>query len=190
MAIFLLPLIQIYTKGINDANYTNALLVILFVVMNLLANGKLPSNHVLEYSGKFEETRSHAIWEMIINDLKPCKIAHKRPFLLFIGLIHITVLRQIKIVFVMAYYFIVRTIFSPAFYTFFSYLWHFAFPKPTIVNHFWNTHALFLHNSIKFLNAPLKNIKFTPIYKGTIQRECIIPFISSLANESQLKPST
>ena len=67
MAVFLLPLIQIYTKGINDANYTNSLLVILFVVMNLLSNGKLPSNHVLEYSGKFAETRSHAIWEMVIN---------------------------------------------------------------------------------------------------------------------------
>ncbi len=67
MAVFLLPLIQIYTKGINDANYTNALLILLFVIMNLLSNGKLPSNHVLEYSGKFEETRSHAIWEMIIN---------------------------------------------------------------------------------------------------------------------------
>lgn len=67
MAVFLLPLIQIYTKGINDANYTNVYLVLLFVVMNLLANGKLPSNHVLEYSGKFEETRSHAIWEMLIN---------------------------------------------------------------------------------------------------------------------------
>ena len=35
--------------------------------MNLLSNGKLPSNHVLEYSGKFEETRSHAIIEMVIN---------------------------------------------------------------------------------------------------------------------------
>lgn len=67
MAVFLLPLIQIYTDGINDANYTNGLLVLLFAVMNLLANGKLPSNHVLEYSGKFEETRSHAIWEMVIN---------------------------------------------------------------------------------------------------------------------------
>ena len=67
MAVFLLPLIQIYTSGITDAEYTNVYLVILFVVMNLLANGKLPSNHVLEYSGKFEETRSHAIWEMIIN---------------------------------------------------------------------------------------------------------------------------
>lgn len=67
MAVFLLPLIQIYTQGINDANYTNVYLVILFVIMNLLANGKLPSNHVLEYSGKFDETRSHAIWEMVIN---------------------------------------------------------------------------------------------------------------------------
>ena len=67
MAVFLLPLIQIYTKGIDDANYTNIYLVLLFVIMNLLSNGKLPSNHVLEYSGKFEETRSHAIIEMMIN---------------------------------------------------------------------------------------------------------------------------
>ena len=67
MAVFLLPLIQIYTQGIDDANYTNVYLVFLFVLMNLLSNGKLPSNHVLEYSGKFKETRSHAIIEMIIN---------------------------------------------------------------------------------------------------------------------------
>ena len=67
MAVFLLPVIQIYTKGINDADYTNVYLVILFVIMNLLSNGKLPSNHVIEYSGKFEETRSHAILEMVIN---------------------------------------------------------------------------------------------------------------------------
>ena len=67
MAVFLLPLIQIYTQGVDDANYTNVYLVLLFVLMNLLSNGKLPSNHVLEYSGKFEETRSHAIIEMVIN---------------------------------------------------------------------------------------------------------------------------
>lgn len=67
MAVFLLPLIQIYTSGIDDATYTNTLLVFLFVVMNLLANGKLPSNNVIEYAGCFTKTRSHAIWEMIIN---------------------------------------------------------------------------------------------------------------------------
>lgn len=67
MGVFLLPLIQIYTSGINDAEYTNNLLLILFVIMNLLANSKLPINGVIEYSGDFKKTRSHAIWEMAIN---------------------------------------------------------------------------------------------------------------------------
>ena len=67
MAVFLLPLIQIYTDGVNDANYTNAFLVLLFVIMNLLANGKVPANSIIEYSGSFKKTRSHAIWEMTIN---------------------------------------------------------------------------------------------------------------------------
>ena len=67
MAVFLLPLIQIYTSGINDAEYTNVFLLLLFVIMNLIANGKLPINGIIEYSGDFEKTRHHAIWEMIIN---------------------------------------------------------------------------------------------------------------------------
>jgi hypothetical protein len=67
MAVFLLPLIQIYTKGIDDAEYTNVWLVFLFAVMNLLASSKLPSNGVIEYAGDFQKTRSHSIWEMAIN---------------------------------------------------------------------------------------------------------------------------
>ena len=67
MAVFLLPLIQIYTSGINDAQYTNPLLVLLFVIMNLIANTKIPVNSVVEYSGDFKKTRSYAIWEMVIN---------------------------------------------------------------------------------------------------------------------------
>ena len=67
MAVFLLPLIQIYTSGIDDAEYTNPLLLLLFVMMNLVANSKLPANSIIEYSGDFEKTRTHAIWEMIIN---------------------------------------------------------------------------------------------------------------------------
>ena len=67
MAVFLLPLIQIYTSGINDAEYTNTWLVLLFVIMNLASNAKLPSNSVIEYSGDFDKTRSHAIFEMVIN---------------------------------------------------------------------------------------------------------------------------
>lgn len=67
MAVFLLPIIQIYTSGINDAEYTNTALLLLFVIMNLIANSKLPINGVIEYSGDFKKTRTHAIWEMVIN---------------------------------------------------------------------------------------------------------------------------
>ena len=67
MAVFLLPVIQIYTSGINDAEYTNVLLVLLFVIMNLIANAKLPANGIIEYAGEFDKTRAYAIWEMIIN---------------------------------------------------------------------------------------------------------------------------
>lgn len=67
MAVFLLPLIQIYTSGIHDAEYTNAFLVLLFVIMNLFANAKLPANGIIEYVGDFKKTRAYALWEMIIN---------------------------------------------------------------------------------------------------------------------------
>jgi len=67
MAVFLLPLIQIYTSGINDAQYTNKMLLFLFVLMNLIANCKMPANSIIEYSGDFSKTRSYAVWEMIIN---------------------------------------------------------------------------------------------------------------------------
>ena len=67
MAVFLLPLIEIYTSGINDAQYKNVWLLMLFVIMNLVASSKLPSNSVIEFSGDFAKTRSHAILEMVIN---------------------------------------------------------------------------------------------------------------------------
>lgn len=67
MAVFMLPLIQIYTRGINDAQYTNVFLLLLFVIMNLVSNSKIPANSIIEYSGDFEKTRSYAIWEMVIN---------------------------------------------------------------------------------------------------------------------------
>jgi len=67
MAVFLLPIIQIYTSGINDAEYTNVFLLMLFVIMNLIANSKLPANGVIEYSGDFKKTRLYAVLEMIIN---------------------------------------------------------------------------------------------------------------------------
>ncbi len=67
MALFLLPFIRIYTKGVSDINYIDSLLLMLFVMMNLLANGKLPANQVINFAGCFQETRHHAVMEAVIN---------------------------------------------------------------------------------------------------------------------------
>lgn len=67
MCLFLLPIIQIYTGGINDADYINPTLILLFVVAKLFACAKAPLSQVIEYFGTFESTRWHAVAEMILN---------------------------------------------------------------------------------------------------------------------------
>lgn len=67
MSVFLLPIIQLYTGGIDDAEYTNATLLFLFVLTNIFSNVRIPSTQTMEFSGKFRDTRSHAIIEMILN---------------------------------------------------------------------------------------------------------------------------
>lgn len=67
MCLFLLPIIQIYTGGINDADYINPLLVLLFVVAKLFSCAKTPLSQVIEYSGTFDKTRWHAVTETAIN---------------------------------------------------------------------------------------------------------------------------
>lgn len=67
MCIFLLPIIQIYTGGIKDADYIQPALILLFVISKIISAAKLPANQVVEYSGRFSETRWHAITEMVIN---------------------------------------------------------------------------------------------------------------------------
>ena len=67
MCVFLLPVIQIYTGGINDANYINPALVLLFAVAKMISAAKIPVSQIIEYSGSFNATKWHAVCEMIIN---------------------------------------------------------------------------------------------------------------------------
>lgn len=67
MCVFLLPIIQIYTGGIKDADYINPLLIFLFVIAKLFSCAKLPASQVIEYSGSFEKTKWHAVTEMAVN---------------------------------------------------------------------------------------------------------------------------
>lgn len=67
MATFLLPIITLYTKGITDIDYYNPMLLILFVIMKLLTNSKIPCNDVINFEGMFEATKHHAIIEAMLN---------------------------------------------------------------------------------------------------------------------------
>ena len=67
MATFLLPIIELYTKGITDIDYYNPMLLVLFAVMKLLTNSKIPCNDVLNFEGVFEKTRHHAVIEAVLN---------------------------------------------------------------------------------------------------------------------------
>lgn len=51
MAVFLLPIVGMYTKGIDDADYINPLLMLLFPLVSVLECAKLPVNQVIEYAG-------------------------------------------------------------------------------------------------------------------------------------------
>ena len=64
MNTFLLAVIEIYTGGINDAEYINPLLILLFSASKLISCAKLPANQVIEYSGDFKNTKWHAIVEI------------------------------------------------------------------------------------------------------------------------------
>lgn len=65
--LFLLPVIKIYTRGINDIEYIDAWLPILFILISLLSNGKMPINQTINFSQQFSATKSHAIIEAAIN---------------------------------------------------------------------------------------------------------------------------
>lgn len=65
--LFILPFMKLYTRGITDANYIDSILPILFVSINLLSNGKLPSNQVINVAGHFEETKWRGICEAVLN---------------------------------------------------------------------------------------------------------------------------
>lgn len=67
VAVFLLPIISLYTAGVHDIEYIDPQLLVLFTVVEIFACVKQPAASVLTYSGRFEETRSQAIIEMVLN---------------------------------------------------------------------------------------------------------------------------
>ncbi|WP_026568367.1 sugar isomerase [Bacillus sp. UNC41MFS5] len=65
--IFILPFMKIYTSGIEDINYIDFWLPILFVLLKLLSNARASSNSLIEIAGHFSKTKYRSIIESLIN---------------------------------------------------------------------------------------------------------------------------
>lgn len=67
LALIFLPFIYLYTKNVNGLNYVDNKLMILFIIIGMLANYRVPQLTLINAKGDFKETRNQAIIEALIN---------------------------------------------------------------------------------------------------------------------------
>lgn len=65
--ILIIPFIDVYLGTTTDVDYSRPVLAILFIVLSLANNIRVPSNVLINSAGHFKETRNKAIIEAIIN---------------------------------------------------------------------------------------------------------------------------
>ena len=65
--IMITPFIEVYTKGVNDINYINVYLPILFCLILIMNQIRIPALMLINISGDFKETQKGAIIEAVIN---------------------------------------------------------------------------------------------------------------------------
>lgn len=64
---FIVPFVALYTHGVEDINYTDKTLALLFVLCELLTVSRLPMLNTINYAGHFDQTVSRTIIESVIN---------------------------------------------------------------------------------------------------------------------------
>lgn len=65
--IIILPFMELYTAGVNDVNYIDYWLPLLFVIVKLLTNARTSSNNLITIAGHFRNTQFRSILESVIN---------------------------------------------------------------------------------------------------------------------------
>ncbi|NJJ41644.1 sugar isomerase [Paenibacillus apii] len=65
--ILILPFMQLYTSGVDDINYIDYKLAILFVIVKILTNARIPSNNIIQITGHFKNTQNRSILESGLN---------------------------------------------------------------------------------------------------------------------------
>lgn len=68
--------IQIYTKGVQDANYIDNKLLLLFCIIGVMTSWKSPQSTIISAAGHFRETRHRAIIEVIITLVGSCILGY------------------------------------------------------------------------------------------------------------------
>lgn len=67
MSVLLIPFVMIYTQNVTDANYVRPVSGILFTLIILLQNIRIPGLTIICAAGHFKETRLQAVLEATIN---------------------------------------------------------------------------------------------------------------------------
>lgn len=67
MYSLMMSFVGLYTKGATDANYNRQILAVLFVIMGVIQNIRIPSMIIICAAGHYKETQSRAIIEAGIN---------------------------------------------------------------------------------------------------------------------------
>lgn len=65
--VLIIPFIRLYTRGITDVDYIDYRLPLLFVMVQLLSNGRSVMGNIINYAGKYKETQYRSILESVIN---------------------------------------------------------------------------------------------------------------------------
>ena len=65
--VMILPFVEVYTAGVNDIEYVDHLLPILFALILLMNQIRIPALITINVAGHFKETQNGAILEAIIN---------------------------------------------------------------------------------------------------------------------------
>lgn len=66
-ALFIIPFVKLYTKGVQDANYILPTLALMFILVGVSNNIRVPSNTIISAAGHFKQTKYRAVLEAILN---------------------------------------------------------------------------------------------------------------------------
>lgn len=64
---FILPFMRLYTSGVNDVDYIDPILPLMFISTYLLSCGRSAPNQAINFAGHFKKTQNRAIAEAAIN---------------------------------------------------------------------------------------------------------------------------